>query len=51
MIPDAAYHAEREVNQTLVEFHDDVATLRRELIGYRLMKRAGGIYRRIAAVE
>lgn len=47
--PDRDY-AEREVNQTLVEFHDDVATLRRELIGYRLMKRAGGIYRRIVAV-
>jgi len=43
--PDRDY-PEREVNQTLVEFHDDVATLRRELIGYRLMKRAGGIYRR-----
>ena len=44
--PDRDY-SEREVNQTLVEFHDDVATLRRELVGYRLMKRAGGIYRRI----
>lgn len=44
--PDRDY-AEREVNQTLVEFHDDVATLRRELVGYRLMKRAGGIYRRL----
>jgi biotin operon repressor len=47
-LPERDY-AEREVNQTLVEFHDDVATLRRELIGYRLMKRAGGIYRRIVA--
>ncbi len=46
--PDRDY-TEREVNQTLVEFHDDVATLRRELIGYRLMKRAGGIYRRTPA--
>jgi ArsR family transcriptional regulator, arsenate/arsenite/antimonite-responsive transcriptional repressor len=44
--PDRDY-PEREVNQVLVEFHDDVATLRRELIGYKLMKRAAGIYRRV----
>ncbi len=48
--PDRDY-PEREVNQVLVEFHDDVATLRREMIGYRLMKRAGGIYRRVMAGE
>lgn len=47
--PDRDY-AEREVNRTLVEFHDDVATLRRELIACRLMKRAGGIYRRLPRV-
>ena len=46
--PDRDY-PEREVNQILVEFHDDVATLRRELVGYRLMRRAGGIYRRVTA--
>jgi biotin operon repressor len=46
--PDRDY-PEREVNQILVEFHDDVATLRRDLVGYRLMKRAGGIYRRVTA--
>jgi ArsR family transcriptional regulator, arsenate/arsenite/antimonite-responsive transcriptional repressor len=45
--PDRDY-PEREVNQILVEFHDDVATLRREMVGYKLMKRAAGIYRRIA---
>jgi biotin operon repressor len=44
--PDRDY-PEREVNRVLVEFHDDVATLRRELVGYHLMRRAGGIYRRI----
>jgi ArsR family transcriptional regulator, arsenate/arsenite/antimonite-responsive transcriptional repressor len=44
--PDRPY-TEREVNQILVEFHDDVATLRRELVGYRLMQRASGIYRRV----
>ncbi len=39
-------YTEMEVNRILVEFHEDVATLRREMIGFRLMKRAGGIYRR-----
>lgn len=40
---------EREVNRTLVEFHEDVATLRRELVAHRLMTRARGQYRRVAA--
>ena len=40
-------YAEREVNQILVEFHDDVASLRRELVGLRFMERKRGIYRRI----
>lgn len=40
-------YTEREVNQILVEFHDDVATLRREMVGYGLMQRAAGIYRRV----
>jgi ArsR family transcriptional regulator len=44
--PDRDY-AEREVNQVLVEFHDDVATLRRGLIEHKLMERDHGIYRRI----
>ncbi|MBN1582486.1 MAG: DUF2087 domain-containing protein, partial [Anaerolineae bacterium] len=39
-------YAEREVNVILVEFHDDVATLRRGLIEHHLMAREGGIYRR-----
>jgi ArsR family transcriptional regulator, arsenate/arsenite/antimonite-responsive transcriptional repressor len=47
--PDRDY-TEREVNQVLVEFHDDVATLRRELVGYKLMRRASGIYRRTVEV-
>jgi hypothetical protein len=45
--PDRTY-TEREVNQILVEFHDDVATLRRELIERGLMERQQGIYRRPA---
>jgi ArsR family transcriptional regulator len=44
--PDRAY-TEREINQVLVEFHDDVATLRRGLIEHKLMERDHGIYRRI----
>jgi ArsR family transcriptional regulator len=43
--PDHEY-SEREVNQILVEFHDDVATLRRGLVEHRLMERKEGIYRR-----
>jgi ArsR family transcriptional regulator len=44
--PDRAY-TEREVNRVLVEFHDDVATLRRGLIEHKLMERDHGIYRRV----
>jgi ArsR family transcriptional regulator len=44
--PDRDY-TEREVNQILVEFHDDVATLRRGLIEHQLMERDHGIYRRV----
>jgi hypothetical protein len=32
----------------LVEFHDDVAVLRRGLVEHGLMVRSEGIYRRIA---
>ena len=41
-------YAEQEVNRILVEFHDDVAALRRGLIDHGLMERAQGIYRRLA---
>ncbi len=43
--PDREY-VEREVNQILVEFHDDVAALRRGLVDQGLMERAEGVYRR-----
>jgi biotin operon repressor len=39
-------YAEKEVNQILVVYHDDVATLRRELIMARLLQRDHGVYRR-----
>ncbi len=38
-------YSEREVNAILREAHDDVATLRRELVDYRYLVRAGGVYR------
>lgn len=39
-------YAEREVNRILVDFHDDVAYLRRELVSQGLMAREKGTYRR-----
>ena len=44
--PDRTY-TEPEVNQILVEFNDDVATLRRKLIDCGLMTRESGIYQRV----
>lgn len=38
-------YAEREVDQILRTAHDDISTLRRELVDYRWLERAGGIYR------
>jgi DNA-binding HxlR family transcriptional regulator len=37
-------YTEREVNQALVEFHDDVAYLRRSLVDHQLMQREKGVY-------
>jgi len=44
-------YTERAVNQILLEFHDDVATLRRDLISNGYMQREHGIYRRIDATS
>jgi len=41
-------YPEREVNRILVEFHDDVAALRRGLVDHGLLERAEGVYRRCA---
>jgi hypothetical protein len=38
-------YPEREVNEILGLAHEDFATLRRELVDYGFMTRAGGIYR------
>ncbi|MFN2122253.1 MAG: metalloregulator ArsR/SmtB family transcription factor [Candidatus Promineifilaceae bacterium] len=40
-------YPEREVNHILLDFNEDVATLRREMIDHKLMKREKGIYERI----
>jgi hypothetical protein len=40
-------YPERELNQILLEFHEDVAALRRGFISFGLMTRDKGIYRRI----
>jgi DNA-binding transcriptional ArsR family regulator len=42
--PDRAYE-EMELNRMLVDFHDDVAWLRRSLVEHKIMTRADGIYR------
>jgi hypothetical protein len=41
-------YTEREVNLVLVEYNDDIATLRRGLVEHALMERQGGTYRRKA---
>ncbi len=35
-------YTERRVNEILSKYHEDTASLRRELVGYGLMKREGG---------
>jgi DNA-binding HxlR family transcriptional regulator len=41
------HYSEKQVNDILTRFHDDTATLRREMIAYKLMGRAEGEYWRI----
>ena len=40
-------YGEREVNAALAEAHEDVATLRRELVAFHLLARQDGIYWRV----
>ena len=35
-------YSEKEVNELLQRYNEDSATLRRELVGYKLMQREGG---------
>lgn len=44
-------YPEKELNAVLLGYHWDSATLRREFIGYRMMERANGIYRRLPESE
>lgn len=37
-------YSEKKVNEILSGYHEDTASLRRELVGYGLMKREGGEY-------
>ena len=39
-------YTEKEVNLIIADFHDDFCTIRRELIGFNLMERKDGIYKR-----
>ncbi len=41
------HYTEKQVNEVLSRFHEDTATLRREMISYKFMKRAEGEYWRI----
>lgn len=40
-------YTEKEVNLIIADFHDDFCTIRRDLIGFNLMERRDGIYKRI----
>lgn len=45
------FYSEAEVNRILKRHHEDCATLRRELVGYRMMTRDAGRYRRMPEAE
>lgn len=40
-------YTEKEVNLIIADFHDDFCTIRRDLVGFNLMERKDGIYKRI----
>ena len=40
-------YSEKQVNAALARYHEDTATLRRELVGYRLLARQAGEYWRV----
>lgn len=40
-------YPEKELNTILRQFNDDVASIRREMIGFKLMAREGGVYWRM----
>jgi hypothetical protein len=44
--PEASY-TENQLNEVIKRHHWDTATIRREMIGYRMLTRSKGIYRRL----
>ncbi|MDX2242971.1 MAG: metalloregulator ArsR/SmtB family transcription factor [Leptolyngbyaceae cyanobacterium bins.302] len=44
-------YPEKMVNAVITQHHPDCATLRRELIGYQMMQRQDGVYRRLPESE
>jgi hypothetical protein len=46
-----ARYNEKQVNEILSRFHEDTATLRRELVGCRLLAREAGAYWRVEAEQ
>lgn len=40
-------YTENEVNEIIRGFHEDFCTIRRELVGFGMMERENGIYRRL----
>lgn len=38
-------YTEKEVNEVILKYHEDYCTIRREMVGFGIMDRAGGIYR------
>jgi len=38
-------YTEKEVNEVILKYHEDFCTIRREMIGFGIMDRDGGIYR------
>ncbi|MCP4901284.1 MAG: DUF2087 domain-containing protein [bacterium] len=46
MLDSQKVYTEKEINEFLSTFHEDVCTLRREMIGTKLMVRSAGKYKR-----
>ncbi|MDR7870794.1 MAG: metalloregulator ArsR/SmtB family transcription factor [Tissierellaceae bacterium] len=44
-------YTEKEVNLMIADFYDDFCTIRRDLVGFNLMERKDGLYKRIETVK
>ena len=44
-------YTEQEINWKLLDYHEDYATLRREMVDTKLMRRENGVYERLLAEE